>query len=96
MGMWRFRSWARLERADCFAGLGSGLAYMLMRIDTCHVRVLLFLHTTLVTFFIACRVPLFMVVGGPVPVKHVRRGEPGFEAAVDEAHAALCDALGQL
>lgn len=39
------------------------------------------------------RVPLHMVVGRHVPVRHLPRGHPEFQAAVDAAHAAYVDAL---
>jgi hypothetical protein len=39
------------------------------------------------------KVPLHMVVGDLVPVRCLPRSHPGFEAAVDEAHAAYVAAL---
>eukprot|EP00877_Chromochloris_zofingiensis_P004273 jgi/Chrzof1/13847/Cz08g14220.t1_DGAT2A[v5.2] len=42
------------------------------------------------------RVPLFMVVGKPIPVKQLKPTDPGYHQAVDEAHAALVLALEEL
>jgi hypothetical protein len=40
------------------------------------------------------RVPLRMAVGVPVPVgPAMRRGDPGFEARVEEVHAAVVAAI---
>eukprot|EP00775_Hariotina_reticulata_P009197 gene9197-9364_t len=40
--------------------------------------------------------PLFMAVGAPIPVTKVARGEPGFQEAVNAAHAQLVMALADL
>jgi hypothetical protein len=40
-----------------------------------------------------CSVPLMMVVGGPVAVQQTHPSDPGFAAAVDDAHARLVDAM---
>lgn len=37
-----------------------------------------------------------MAVGSPIPVPRIARGAPGFDAAVDAAHAALVEALEAL
>lgn len=34
-----------------------------------------------------------MVVGGPIKVKQTAPSDPGFAAAVDEAHAKMIDAM---
>ncbi|KAF6266346.1 diacylglycerol acyltransferase [Scenedesmus sp. NREL 46B-D3] len=39
------------------------------------------------------RVPLMMVVGGPVAVKQTHPSDQGFAAAVDDAHARLVEAM---
>lgn len=40
--------------------------------------------------------PLHCVIGPLVPVRHVARSHPDFEAAVQEAHAAYVKALSGL
>lgn len=42
------------------------------------------------------RARLMMVVGSPVPVRRVPRSDPGFEAAVEETHAAYMHSLQAL
>jgi len=37
-----------------------------------------------------------MAVGAPIPVPHIARGQPGFQEAVDAAHAELVAALADL
>ncbi|KAF8056113.1 DGAT2D [Scenedesmus sp. PABB004] len=43
-----------------------------------------------------CNAPLFMAVGAPIPVPRLPRGAPGYEEAVDAAHAAFVKALAAL
>eukprot|EP00878_Enallax_costatus_P007622 GHUV01007981.1.p1 GENE.GHUV01007981.1~~GHUV01007981.1.p1 ORF type:complete len:298 (+),score=73.54 GHUV01007981.1:1660-2553(+) len=47
-------------------------------------------------FALPNRVPLMMVVGGPIPTKQTPRDDPNFDAVVDEAHAKLVEAMQQL
>lgn len=41
-------------------------------------------------------VPIMFVVGAPVPVKKTSPSDPGFAAAVDDAHARMIDAMQEL
>lgn len=41
-------------------------------------------------------VPIMFVVGAPVAVKKTAPSDPGFAAAVDDAHGRLIDAMQEL
>jgi hypothetical protein len=40
--------------------------------------------------------PIMCVVGGAIPVRQLPRSDPGFSAAVDDAHARFVDAMQAL
>jgi len=41
-------------------------------------------------------VPIMFVVGAPIAVKQTARSDPGFAAAVDDAHGQLIEAMQTL